>query len=747
MVDKKAIALLKKYYLSYKSEGQPSEADLADAVKSGVFVPDSEMTHDEIVAAVKELSERISLESAAKAFLYSLSSGDMRYRSAVSSLLWAKALPKHELVSNGVEPGGWRSPMCIVCGCTHGLETSENIDWNKFNVFRYLPPKQYGREPDYVSAEYVLNDLREFEKLPAVEPCDDDYRILNGIFACANEMKSHNMDTALVAEIRKRKFSDATGNAIHCILGILSVCGIFQSDEKKGFLYEFTNRDEQGFGRDGLTFFPLNFWRGKFGVNYDAVNKIFGSFSGDKLLPEKAAAPEKKEEAAPKKKALSKVEQYFKDRDHCIMLTDDERRYLALDPIDKSWETECIYSALRNLRKRIVMFYDGDTIVKVIEEYSYVNEDTCVRKGYCEFDTHLKTDKRTMILPLTDRGRAKPITPTNLMAIDPFGCEVDISIPEEGTSIWAGNRRNSQVLNMGETERIKKIQNDSDFHEFMQYYISTCPDDYFQRIAEIRGLKHQTVKFKAGDIFRCREDREHYTYGLILGKTREIEKWDELPKEHSFRHLMTQPIIVRMYDFVTTDKDMTAQQLKDMPLCPPKICSDGDIIWGRHKIVDHKELVPDDIEFCIHLTRIVTKNEHVTPFTAEMFLRENEKKGKKSREPMSLYIEWGFVSMEIPWADVPDDIRDMVEERNWSDGGVSLGISGAYCGMTLTQLLKKHPRHIYGGDLHYPENRERFDMVMDFLGLPKGAGYDYFAEKYGGISRQKYIELIGERSK
>ena len=67
--------------------------------------------------------------------------------------------------------------------------------------------------------------------------------------------------------------------------------------------------------------------------------------------------------------------------------------------------------------------------------------------------------------------------------------------------------------------------------------------------------------------------------------------------------------------------------------------------------------------------------------------------------------------------------------------------------MALTQLLKKHPRHIYGGDLHYPENRERFDMVMDFLGLPKGAGYDEFAEKYGGISRQKYIELIGERSK
>ena len=113
----------------------------------------------------------------------------MRYRSALSSLVWARSLPEHEMISNGVEKTEWNTPACIVCGCTHGLETSESIDWNKYDVFRYLPPKQYGREPDFTCAEYVLNDLREFMKLPAVEPCDEDYRILNGIFACVREMK------------------------------------------------------------------------------------------------------------------------------------------------------------------------------------------------------------------------------------------------------------------------------------------------------------------------------------------------------------------------------------------------------------------------------------------------------------------------------------------------------------------------------------------------------------------------------
>ena len=132
-----------------------------------------------------------------------------------------------------------------------------------------------------------------FEKLPAAEPCEEDYCILNGIFACVGQMKPHNMDIALVNEIRGKKFLDATGNAVHCILGILSLCGILESTAHRGFLHNFTNSGEIGGYRDGLSFYPLFYWRGKNGVNYDAVNEIFGSFSGDRLSPSHAVIPVK----------------------------------------------------------------------------------------------------------------------------------------------------------------------------------------------------------------------------------------------------------------------------------------------------------------------------------------------------------------------------------------------------------------------------------------------------------------------
>lgn len=746
MIDKKALTLLKKFYLPYKPKEQPSQADIDNALKSGVLVPDSAMTHDEIISEIKALAERLSLESAAKAFLYSLSSGDMRYRSAVSSLIWARALPVHELRSNGVKKTEWRTPACVVCGCTHGFDGAENIDWNKYGVFRYLPPKQYGREPDYTCAEYVLNDLRGFEKLPAVEPCDEDYRILNGIFACVGEMKPHNMDTALLSEIHKRKFFDATGNAIHCILAVLSVCGILEGAEHKGFLHSFANFDEHGMGRDGLNFYPLGSWRGRDGVNYKAVEEVFGSFAGDKLNPEKAVLPEGKEEPVKPKKNNSQAEQYFTDGVYCITLTNEERRYFGLDPLKETWEKLSFYSVTYQLKKRTVLFFDGNTIVKVIyEDHSVNNEGEFVRRNYTEFDTRLETDNRKQILPLTARGRAKPVTPTNVMAVKAFGCEFFMTLEKDKSYMRAWNSRNHLEIPIGETKRIHKITCDEDLHQFMKYYMSTCPEDYFELVDEVRNTEHQTVRFKPGDIFRCQEDRTHYTYGIILGKTREIEKWAELPKVHSFRTLMDQPLIIRMYDFRTTDRDMTADTLSDKTLRPPEICADADILWGTHKIVSHKELTPDDIQFHFQLARQRGESEHFTPFTAELLKRSPVPVSLK--EPFSLYVEWGFTSFELPWDIVPESIREMLDEGVYFNGGVSLGISGYYCGKTLAQILKDSPRNLIQYNLLLPENHDKFNMIMDFLELPHDCTLDEFAEKFGGISRQKYIELVKERSK
>ncbi len=731
-MDKKALAILKKNYLPYEPKERPSDAEKENAIKRGVYVPESAMTHDEIVTEIKALSERISVESVAKAFLYSLSSGDLKYRTALSSLIWARSLPTHKLILKDVNEYGRRVVSCNVCGCVHGLEKQENIDWNEYGVFHYFSPIDYGRKPNFSCAEYVLNDLRAFEKASEVEPRDEDYRILNGIFACAKEMKSHNMDTALVSEIRKRRFFSATGNGIHCILGTLAICDVFESSEHRGFLHSFTNAGDFNVRRDGLTFYPLYYWRGKNGVNYDAVNEIFGSFCGDKLSHERAWIPLDQAASATKKKARSNAESYFTPGVYVVMLTDEERRYLALNPIDPTWETAIMYSATYEWKKRTVLFFDRDTIVKAIHEEYVVEEDGSYRwQDYHEFDTRLETINRTTLIPLTSKGRQKPVNPSSVMAINPFGCYLLITLKNNDSSITVRNFRNNQTLEIGEEKRIRKIMTDTDFHEFMRFYITSCPNNYFERTAEVRNMSHQTVEFRPGDIFRCQVDRTHYAYGLILGKTRELEKWSELPKEHSFRHLLTMPLIVRMYDFITPDKNLTVDDLKDKPLRTPGYYSDNDIIWGRHKIVAHKRLTLDDIQFVISVSGR-------SPFV------------HSSAEPDllgRLRVEWGFSFVEIPWDEAPERMRSEISTwRNFTKG-VSLSIEGDLCGKSLEEILKDRPGHMIQHDLALPENRDKFNFLMTFLGLPENCTLDEFAAKFGGLSRQEYIDLVEKRCK
>lgn len=87
---KKALTALKK------SEKQSLTADeTALCAEQKLFVKYEPLSHNELVSRIKEIADRISINKAAVGFLYSISSGDMRYRTALSSLVWAKAMPVH----------------------------------------------------------------------------------------------------------------------------------------------------------------------------------------------------------------------------------------------------------------------------------------------------------------------------------------------------------------------------------------------------------------------------------------------------------------------------------------------------------------------------------------------------------------------------------------------------------------------------------------------------------------------------
>ena len=95
-MDEKAKKILKKYK-PWKTDTITDE-ELQYAIEQGVLYPTMNISHEDIIAEVKCLSNEIDLDDAIRAFLYSLSTGANEYRTALASLLYAKALPEHDAV-------------------------------------------------------------------------------------------------------------------------------------------------------------------------------------------------------------------------------------------------------------------------------------------------------------------------------------------------------------------------------------------------------------------------------------------------------------------------------------------------------------------------------------------------------------------------------------------------------------------------------------------------------------------------
>ena len=418
-----------------------------------------------------------------------------------------------------------------------------------------------------------------------------------------------------------------------------------------------------------------------------------------------------------------------------IELTKEERRYLGLNDLAPDWET-IIFCKKTNLwYTKCTAYFSGNTSVKVINEITKMGDDgTFYSKQLDEYDTRLETEDRKLLLPLTPRGKAKKITPSALEAVTPFGCSFTLSFEQEKkTGMYLSNPRANRHFPIGEKDAIAAIQSEEDFHAFMDCYINSCREDYFEKLNAFRNAKKMTVKYKAGDVFRMEYDRTRYGYGIITGEIRKIESKIELPENHSFHSLMCVPIMVRYYQLLTEDPTLTAEDLESIPLGRMEIATDNDIIWGTHTIVDHKELTEDDLEFHFNCCKIIEFSRHFPVHSQDFNLHT----GFFKKTPQALYVEWGFAQTSLPYEEVPESLREKLKDYSSPHGGVAMGIGPNLC-------VPEDYRELYSykNDLLNPHNREVLNEIFACIGLDSDATFDDFAVKFGGLTKKEILARL-----
>ncbi|MBQ8975311.1 MAG: hypothetical protein IJ072_06280 [Oscillospiraceae bacterium] len=248
--------------------GKVSEEDFDIAREAGfMFDYPQYETHAETLSKLDTLLAEIDPVKVSNAFLYSLSTRRLDYRSALGSYYYAVAIPKHGLSQDKTH--------CYLCGWyAWKREPNEYEKRLGLNVFNFERHKWGGVR--HTSLDYAVFDLQQFLKLPEVKPAGEDIDILRKILSCAESLKEHEKVGALRTAVLKEKILKTNRNELGSLLDELGICGILAGDEYPSYEDRFVdeyNRAPEEYKNDFA--YPVNRWRAGDGVNRERLKEIF----------------------------------------------------------------------------------------------------------------------------------------------------------------------------------------------------------------------------------------------------------------------------------------------------------------------------------------------------------------------------------------------------------------------------------------------------------------------------------------
>jgi len=396
--------------------------------------------------------------------------------------------------------------------------------------------------------------------------------------------------------------------------------------------------------------------------------------------------------------------------DFFINLSNEERRYFALNEISPEWDRETLYFDAHDCYQRMSIFFYGNTIVKVIVETQQFTFGQHVR-CYGEDDTKIDTVNREFLLRQSDDALI-PLSVSNIHSLYYLcrDCSLRIYFNPDTTFMRLRNARTMRTFPLGEDERISGIRNDADFHHFTRYYMDTCRDDYFQKLAVFKSPEVQTVSYRPGDIFRMNYDRTRYCYGLIIGAAASLCS-SRLPENHWLKRFDREWIVLCPYQLITENPDLSADDLREIPLGYSEFGYDRDITTGIHPIVDHKPLEVNDVKFQLTCQKLTS------------FL--------KFKKRYSLLVEWGFAHATLKHPRISPRLKRLLA------GYVPIN---GFTEINPRQLVNQEFTPFFErSDICSEKNTALRNELFACLGLPADCTFDQFAKKFGGISTNEIL--------
>lgn len=216
-------------------------------------------SHDEILARVRRALSNLAVASIADAFVASLGSAPLRYRSTLNS--WAKValMPDHEFADLGDNSG------CAICGVRPDVPEGER---------ELIDGKESGTCLGYPEVYAALVDLEHFQTLDAVTPNERDQERLRQAVTAAIDLPEKGRATDYVKALRGLGKSPTERETI---AATLAAVGVLRSPDQPAMTERWTSYWERNESPNLATEleWPLRWWRAEHGINADALATFF----------------------------------------------------------------------------------------------------------------------------------------------------------------------------------------------------------------------------------------------------------------------------------------------------------------------------------------------------------------------------------------------------------------------------------------------------------------------------------------
>ncbi|MDM1044832.1 hypothetical protein HX004_07130 [Myroides sp. 1354] len=273
-MDKKAKNILFKTYWKSgwinKKDRHTPPADLAYAKEKGVMFDPRTISHDACLTLIFDILPKISTQHVAKAFLSSLSTRRLDWRSGLSSYFIAKQLTPHQYtkVESGqsLDPHGNVTHISYTCGVCrdskYGIIGNECYDKVDLNVLNFERIKWGGvRHGDLI---YTLFDLEQLQAAVIPDPTTEDIEIFNNILTVIENSLPDDYPGAL--EKNLATVIKSTKEERQVLIEILACIDILKP----------TSYDRPTRGKHDWTF--VTYWRGEDKYNKEALQQYFGKY-------------------------------------------------------------------------------------------------------------------------------------------------------------------------------------------------------------------------------------------------------------------------------------------------------------------------------------------------------------------------------------------------------------------------------------------------------------------------------------